>query len=124
LAAKAVCLGEALQPEFRDYAKQVVDNAASLASTLQSGGINIVSGGTDTHIVLLDLETLGLKGREAEALLDQVNITSNKNPVPFDFKLVGQTIAEVLTADDTNRENRLSQACDLTARLCSAHPIY
>jgi len=150
LAAKAVCLGEALQPEFRDYAKQVVDNAASLASTLQSGGINIVSGGTDTHIVLLDLETLGLKGREAEALLDQVNITSNKNPVPFDvsnpndwvglrlgvaaattrgfkqaeFKLVGQTIAEVLTADDTNRENRLSQARDLTARLCSAHPIY
>jgi len=150
LAAKAVCLGEALQPEFRDYAKQVVDNAASLASTLQSGGINIVSGGTDTHIVLLDLETLGLKGREAEALLDQINITSNKNPVPFDvsnpndwvglrlgvaaattrgfkqaeFKQVGQTIAEVLTADDTNRENRLSQARDLTARLCSAHPIY
>jgi len=150
LAAKAVCLGEALQPEFRDYAKQVVDNAASLASTLQSGGINIVSGGTDTHIVLLDLETLGLKGREAEALLDQINITSNKNPVPFDvsnpndwvglrlgvaaattrgfkqaeFKQVGQTIAEVLTADDTNRENRLSQARDLTARLCRAHPIY
>ena len=150
LAAKAVCLGEALQPEFRDYAKQIVDNASVLANSLQSGGVNIVSGGTDTHIVLLDLAALGLKGREAESLLDQVNITSNKNPVPFDasnpndwvglrlgvaaattrgfkqteFEQVGQTIAEVLTADDTNRENRINQARDLTARLCSAHPIY
>ena len=150
LAAKAVCLGEALQPEFGDYAKQIVDNATVLANSLQSGGVNIVSGGTDTHIVLLDLAALGLKGREAESLLDQVNITSNKNPVPFDasnpndwvglrlgvaaattrgfkqteFEQVGQTIAEVLTADDTNRENRINQARDLTARLCSAHPIY
>ena len=150
LAAKAVCLGEALQPEFRDYAKQIVDNASVLANSLQSGGVNIVSGGTNTHIVLLDLAALGLKGREAESLLDQVNITSNKNPVPFDasnpndwvglrlgvaaattrgfkqteFEQVGQTIAEVLTADDTNRENRINQARDLTARLCSAHPIY
>ena len=150
LAAKTVCLGEALQPEFRDYAKQIVDNASVLANSLQSGGVNIVSGGTDTHIVLLDLAALGLKGREAESLLDQVNITSNKNPVPFDasnpndwvglrlgvaaattrgfkqteFEQVGQTIAEVLTADDTNRENRINQARDLTARLCSAHPIY
>ena len=150
LAAKAVCLGEALRPEFRDYAQQVVNNAGVLASTLQSGGVNIVSGGTDTHIVLLDLAALGLKGREAEAFLDQVNITSNKNPVPFDvsnpndwvglrlgvaaattrgfkqaeFEQVGQTIAEVLTADETNRENRISQARDVTAKLCSAHPIY
>ena len=84
LAAKTVCLGEALHPSFREYAQQVVDNAATLAATLQTEGVDIVSGGTDTHIVLLDLSAKKLSGKEAETILDQANITSNKNPVPFD----------------------------------------
>ena len=84
LAAKAVCLGEALQPEFAEYGRQVVANARILASVLQQAGITIVGGGTDTHMVLLDLTSKGLLGRDAEAALAAANITSNKNPVPFD----------------------------------------
>ena len=84
LAAKAVCLGEAMQPDFRDYAHQVVRNARILAQVLTERGIAIVGGGTDSHMVLLDLRSVGLLGREAEALLAAANITSNKNPIPFD----------------------------------------
>ncbi len=84
LAAKAVCLGEALTPEFKAYGVQVVANARMLADTLVSRGIKIVSGGTDTHMVLLDLSPHGLKGSDAETALAAANITSNKNPVPFD----------------------------------------
>ncbi|HSS65769.1 MAG TPA: serine hydroxymethyltransferase [Gammaproteobacteria bacterium] len=84
VAAKAVCLGEALKPSFRDYAKQVVGNARSLASALVSSGIDVVTGGTDTHLVLLDLRSSGVTGIEAEKSLAAVNITCNKNPIPFD----------------------------------------
>ncbi|MGH1577410.1 serine hydroxymethyltransferase [Planktotalea sp.] len=150
LAAKAVCLGEALQPEFRAYAQQVVNNAKALASSLQKGGVDIVSGGTDTHIALLNLSNLGMLGRQAEALLDQANITCNKNPIPFDasnpndwvgvrlgvaaattrgfketeFIELGQTIAGILTADENARETQLADARAVTARMCEAHPIY
>jgi glycine hydroxymethyltransferase len=84
LAAKAVCLGEALQPEFKQYGASVVANARALANELLQRGIKIVGGGTDTHMLLLDLSPLGINGRQAEAALAAANITSNKNPVPFD----------------------------------------
>lgn len=86
LAAKAVCLGEALRPEFTDYGRRVVDNARTLAGAIEQRGIGIVGGGTDTHMVLLDLSSLGLLGSEAEAALARAGITSNKNPVPFDAR--------------------------------------
>ena len=84
IAAKAVCFGEALTPDFKVYAKQVVANAKALAKTLAARGIRIVSGGTDTHIVLLDLSSKGLNGKRAEDILARANITTNKNPVPND----------------------------------------
>ena len=84
LAAKAVCLGEALGPEFKAYGRRVVQNARTLAAILADRGIGIVSGGTDTHMVLLDLSSIGLLGSQAETALARAGITSNKNPVPFD----------------------------------------
>lgn len=84
VAAKAVCLGEALTPSFRDYGKQVVANARALAAALISNGVDVVTGGTDTHVLLLDLRSRGLAGFEAEDALAAVNITCNKNPIPFD----------------------------------------
>ncbi|MEB3303738.1 MAG: serine hydroxymethyltransferase [Cyanobacteriota bacterium] len=84
VAAKAVAFGEALQPAFQAYCKQVVANARVLATRLQELGIAVVSGGTDNHIVLLDLRSIGLTGKVADALLSEVNITANKNTVPFD----------------------------------------
>ena len=122
IAAKAVAFGEALQPSFKAYAKQVVDNARALADALQAGGVNIVSGGTDSHLMLVDLRPKGVNGRDTEHSLERANITTNKNGVPFDtapftitsgirvgtpagttrgfgveeFRLVGQLIAEVV----------------------------
>lgn len=84
IAGKAVAFGEALQPEFKDYATQVVKNAKVLGEALQAGGIDLVSGGTDNHLLLLDVRSLGLTGKVAEALLDDVNITANKNGIPYD----------------------------------------
>ncbi len=84
IAAKAVAFGEALKPEFRDYAEAVVANARALAETLQEGGLEIVSGGTDTHLLLVDLRPLGLTGNVAEKALERALITCNKNGIPFD----------------------------------------
>ena len=84
IAAKAVCLGEALRPDFKIYGQQVVDNARALARVLSDHGIDLVSGGTDTHIVLLDFSSRGLSGQQVQDSLAQVNLTSNKNPIPFD----------------------------------------
>jgi glycine hydroxymethyltransferase len=84
IAGKAVAFGEALQPEFKQYAAQVVKNAKVLGETLQAEGIDLVSGGTDNHLLLLDVRSLGLTGKVAEALLDDVNITANKNGIPYD----------------------------------------
>ena len=86
IAAKAVAFGEALQPEFKEYAKQVIVNAQTLAETLQREGFTIVSGGTDTHVLLVDLRTVGLTGKVAEHVLDEVGITCNKNTIPFDLE--------------------------------------
>ncbi len=84
IAAKAVAFGEALQPEFKDYATAVLNNARALASGLAAEGLGIVSGGTDSHMVLVDLRPLGLKGNAVSDALDEIGITCNKNGVPFD----------------------------------------
>jgi glycine hydroxymethyltransferase len=84
IAAKAVCFGEALQPEFRGYAEQVVKNAQALAARLASHGYRIVSGGTDNHLLLVDLRPKGLNGADASHALDEAGITVNKNGIPFD----------------------------------------
>ncbi len=84
IAAKAVAFGEALRPSFKVYAQKVVDNAKILATTLKSGGLDIVSGGTDSHLCLVDLRPKGLTGRDAEASLERAGITCNKNGIPFD----------------------------------------
>ena len=84
IAAKAVAFGEALQPSFKAYSQQVVANAAALAEQLISRGIDVVSGGTDNHVVLLDLRSIGMTGKVADLLVSDVHITANKNTVPFD----------------------------------------
>jgi glycine hydroxymethyltransferase len=84
IAAKAVAFGEALKPEFKAYARSVVENAKVLAETLQSRGLDIVSGGTDTHLMLVDLRPKKVTGRAAEKALDRANMTCNKNAIPFD----------------------------------------
>ena len=84
IASKAVCFKEALQPEFKEYARLVVENAQALCKGLQKRGVDIVSGGTDNHLMLVDLKNLGVTGKEMENLLDEVNITCNKNTIPND----------------------------------------
>src|SRR4051812_27623399 len=84
VAAKAVCFLEAMQPEFIDYQKQVVANARALADSLKDEGFRVISGGTDTHLLLIDVFSKGVKGKEAEQALDRARITVNKNAIPFD----------------------------------------
>ena len=84
IAAKAVCFGEALGDSFKEYQKQLVKNCAVLSEELLKNGIDLVSGGTDNHLCLLDLRSLGVTGKELEERLDAVNITTNKNAVPND----------------------------------------
>ncbi len=84
IAAKAVAFGEALQPEFKDYIDQVLKNAQAFAEALNEEGFRLVSGGTDNHLLLVDVKSIGMTGAEAEALLDDCNITCNKNGIPFD----------------------------------------
>jgi glycine hydroxymethyltransferase len=86
IAAKAVCFKEALTPEFTRYGKQIVDNARTLAKTLEEGGLRIVSGGTDNHLMLVDMTPISLTGAQAEEALGRVHITANKNAIPFDPK--------------------------------------
>jgi glycine hydroxymethyltransferase len=84
IAAKAVAFKEALQPEFKEYVQQVVGNAKSFGEALEKEGASLVSGGTDTHLVLLDVRPWDLTGKEAEKLLEEAGITANKNTIPFD----------------------------------------
>ncbi|HYK52019.1 MAG TPA: serine hydroxymethyltransferase, partial [Candidatus Eremiobacteraceae bacterium] len=84
IAAKAVSFGEALRPSFREYAAQIIANARALAAGLQSHGLRIVTGGTDNHLMLVDVSVRGLNGKEVEAYLDEIGITVNKNTIPFD----------------------------------------
>jgi len=154
IAAKAVALGEALRPEFKAYAKAVVDNAKVLASTLQARGLDIVSGGTDTHLMLVDLRSKKLTGRAAEQSLDRAGITCNKNGIPFDpekpavtsgvrvgtpagttrgfgqaeFRQVGELIAEVLdglAASNSGDNTEVERMVrGKVAELCRRFPIY
>jgi glycine hydroxymethyltransferase len=84
IAAKAVAFGEALQPSFAEYARQVVANSQAMGETLLKGGLDLVTGGTDNHLLLVDLRPLGLKGNQTEVALERAGITCNKNGIPFD----------------------------------------
>lgn len=148
IAAKAVALGEALQPSFKDYARNVVINAKALSEALVAEGLNIVSGGTDNHLMLIDTRNLNITGKEAEHVLDSVAITVNKNAIPFDptspFITSGirlgtpavttrgmdveamKTIAKViaLTLRNTKDEATLAQARKMVADLTAQYPLY
>ncbi len=151
IAAKAVCFGEALTPAFKAYAAQVKANAAALAATLTDRGIRIVSGGTDTHVVLLDLSPQGLTGMAVQNILEEAGITSNKNPIPFDapkpadwvglrlgssaattrgmkeaeFSELGRIIAELtLAVASGDTRHAVASARERCAALCARFPIY
>ncbi|MBA5819116.1 serine hydroxymethyltransferase, partial [Escherichia coli] len=84
IAAKAVAFGEALQPEFTTYCEQIIRNSKKLAETLQANDVAVLTGGSDNHLLLIDLKPLGLTGKAAEKVLDEVGITVNKNTIPFE----------------------------------------
>lgn len=153
IAAKAVALGEALKPQFKSYSRAIVDNAHALAAELQNRGLNIVAGGTDTHLILVDLRPKGLTGRTAEVSLERAGVTCNKNAIPFDpekptvtsgirlgtpagttrgfgvaeFRQIGAMIGDVLDGLMKNPES--NQAVEARIRdqvtdLCRRFPIY
>ena len=153
IAAKAVALREALEPEFKRYAGEVVENAKALAATLAAAGLEIVSGGTDSHLMLVDLRPLGITGRDAERSLERAGITCNKNGIPFDpqrptvtsgirlgspaattrgfgqdeFRTVGRWIVEVLGGPARGLGNNgMAEACvhKKVHELCARFPIY
>jgi glycine hydroxymethyltransferase len=153
IAAKAVAFAEALRPEFRTYSAAVVENAQELAATLEEGGLDIVSGGTDTHLVLVDLRPKALTGKAAEASLEAAGMTCNKNSIPFDpekptitsgvrlgvpaattrgfgsieFRQVGKMIVEVLDglASGANDNSAVeSKVREHVGQLCARFPIY
>jgi glycine hydroxymethyltransferase len=86
IAGKAVCYGEALKPEFREYARRIVENAAALAEALMAGGLRLVSGGTDNHLILVDCESVGVSGRKAQNALEGAGIVTNRNTIPYDTR--------------------------------------
>ena len=153
VAGKAVAFGEALKPEFKVYAQQVMDNAKVLAETLVAGGVDIVTGGTDTHLMLVDLRPKGLKGNKTEKALERAGITCNKNGIPFDtekpvvtsgvrlgtpagttrgfgvdeFRYIGELICEVLDAMVANADDTAATEVSVRQRaeeLCRKFPIY
>jgi glycine hydroxymethyltransferase len=153
IAAKAVAFGEALDPSFKEYIKQVLKNAHVLSETLVEGGLNIISGGTDTHLILVDLTAKNVTGSEAELNLEEAGITCNKNGIPNDphppkitsgirlgtpagttrgfkedeFKLVGELILDVLNGMQGSPEERKSINENVKSKvsaLCAKFPIY
>jgi glycine hydroxymethyltransferase len=153
IAAKAVAFGEALKPEFKVYSQQVIDNAKVLAKTLLDGGYAITTGGTDNHLMLVDLRPKKLNGKISEASLEQAGMTCNKNGIPFDtekptitsgvrlgtpaattrgfgteeFKQVGQMIVKVLDALAANPQNNGAVEQEVrkeVSALCKRFPIY
>ena len=153
IAAKAAAFGEALKPEFRAYSAAVVENAKTLAATLVEGGLDIVSGGTDTHLMLVDLRPKGLTGKVAEASLEAAGMTCNKNGIPFDpekptitsgvrlgspaattrgfgtaeFRQVGEMIVEVLDGLASGANDNSSVEREIRKRvgeLCARFPVY
>ncbi len=153
IAAKAVCLGEALQPDFKTYGMKVRDNARMLAQALSQKGVKIITDGTDTHLVLLDLSNKKITGQQAQDILERVNITSNKNPIPFDspnpskwiglrlgssagttrgfetiqFQMIGEWIAElfdcVYRPTDVQKQ-KIDTIRKQVSVLCKKYPIY
>jgi len=119
IAAKAVCFYEALQPQFRDYQRQVVVNAKALAAGLAKHGYRIVSGGTDNHLMLVDLRPKELNGKEAQEVLDRAGITVNKNAIPFDtsspFKPSGMRVGTPAVTTRGMREEEMLEIADLVA---------
>jgi len=154
IAAKAVAFGEALRPEFRDYAARIVANARALAASLEESGLRIVSGGTDNHLMLVDLTAKDVTGKAAEKGLDRAWLTCNKNGIPFDtrspfvtsgirlgtpagttrgfgvdeFKIVGQLITEVVNGLSKNGDEGDAQVEEKVRsrveELCAAFPVY
>ncbi|MXO71706.1 serine hydroxymethyltransferase [Alteraurantiacibacter buctensis] len=154
IAAKAVAFGEALRPEFKAYAASIAENAKALAASLMESGVNIVSGGTDNHLMLVDLSAKGVSGKAAEKGLDRAFLTCNKNAIPFDpaspfvtsgvrlgtpagttrgfgpaeFRRVGQMIAEVVDGMSRNGDEGDAQVEERVRRqvaeLCAAFPVY
>ena len=121
IAAKAVCFAEALKPSFKDYQKQIVANAAALAARLAEGGLRIVSGGTDTHLLLVDLRPFGLTGKVAEKRLEDAGITVNKNTIPFDpekpFVTSGVRIGTPALTTRGMKEPEMEAIGDMIARV-------
>jgi glycine hydroxymethyltransferase len=119
IAAKAVCFHEALQPQFRAYQKQVVTNAKALAAGLSKHGYRIVSGGTDNHLMLVDLRPKEINGKEAQEVLDRAGITVNKNAIPFDtypiFKPGGIRVGTPAVTTRGMREEEMLEIADLVA---------
>jgi glycine hydroxymethyltransferase len=146
IAAKAVSFKEALSEEFKDYQQQIINNAQALSDSLIKRGFNIVSGGTDNHLLLVDLQNIELTGKEAEKMLDEVSVTCNKNTVPFDpkspFVTSGvrlgtpavtsrgmkeedmDTIAEIIYIALTDFDNNKEKAKKLVKDLVSKYPLY
>ena len=146
IAAKAVCFGEALKPEFKAYQQRVVDNAKALAEALQNQGFHLVSGGTDNHLMLIDLRGTGVTGKELQRRLDEVYITANKNAIPNDpespFVTSGQRIgtpavttrgfgkpemlhiAEFIWQAATDFDNKADEIRRNVCEICSRFPIY
>ncbi len=146
IAAKAICFGEALKPEFKEYGKKVVSNCKALENALIAQGVDIVSGGSDNHLLLLDLRSLGITGKELERRLDEVHITVNKNAIPNDpekpFVTSGVRIgtaavtsrgfeaqdmidiAEYIKLAATDFENSADYIRENVARICAKYPLY
>ncbi len=146
IAAKAVCFGEALAPEFKEYQKKIIANCAALAKGLTARGVNLVSGGTDNHLILVDLRSLGVTGKELERRLDDVYITANKNAIPNDpekpFVTSGlrlgtaaatsrgldeedmDKIAEFIYLCATDFENSAEKIREGVTEICRRHPLY
>ncbi len=119
IAAKAVCFKEALSPEFKEYAKQVIANSKALAEGLMANGIDIVSGGTDNHLMLVDLRSVDLTGKAAEKMLDEVCITCNKNTIPFDpqtpFVTSGIRLGAAAVTTRGMKEEDMKEIADIIA---------
>jgi len=146
IAAKAVCFGEALKPEFKEYQKQVIKNAKALEEGLRKFGFNMVSGGTDNHLILIDLRNKGITGKELEVRLDDVGITVNKNAVPFDTEKptitsgirVGSPavttrglkeadmleIAELIDMTVNSYDGKKEEIRNGVAKICARYPLY
>ena len=147
IAAKAVALGEALQPSFKEYGQKILTNAQALAEELLAAGFHLVSGGTDNHLILVNLTSKGLTGKYAEHRLDSIGITCNKNAVAFDtqspfisgirlgspamttrgfgpedMRQVAKAIDLALSYGED--EAKLQQAAAIVKELCAAHPLY